>query len=135
MDRRTQRETVFKMLFEYEFKNDENIDDFYTEALEILEISDNEYLHKAFYGVINERESLDADIAAIAKGWKLSRISKVSLNIMRLCVFEMTSMEDVPFAVSLNEAVELTKKYDDDKAPKFVNGVLNTVAKNKGLKD
>lgn len=135
MDRRTQRETVFKMLFEYEFKNDENIDDFYAEALEILEISDNEYLHKAFYGVIASKDELDADIAATAKGWKLSRISKVSLNIMRLCVYEMTEMEDVPFAVSLNEAVELTKKYDDEKAPKFVNGVLNTVAKNKGLKE
>ncbi|MBE6573090.1 MAG: transcription antitermination factor NusB [Ruminococcaceae bacterium] len=135
MDRRTLRETAFKMLFEYEFKKDENIDTFYTEALDILEIEDNEYLHTAFYGVIEKKEELDSDIGATAKGWKLSRISKVSLNVMRLCVYEMTAMEDVPFAVSLNEAVELTKKYDDDKAPKFVNGVLNTVAKNKGLKE
>lgn len=134
MDRRSLRETVFKMLFEYEFKKDENLDEFYSEALEILEISDDEYIHKAFYGVVGSTESLDSEIAATAKGWKISRISKVSLNIMRLCVYEMTFMEDVPFAVSINEAVELTKKYDDEKAPKFVNGVLNTVAKNKGLK-
>ena len=134
MDRRSLRETAFKMLFEYEFKKDENIKDFYNEALGILEISDDEYLNKVFFGVIGNIESLDSDIAETAKGWKLSRISKVSLNIMRLCVYEMTLMEDVPFAVSINEAVELTKKYDDDKAPKFVNGVLNTVAKNRGLK-
>lgn len=134
MDRRSLRETAFKMLFEYEFKKDENLADFYNEALDILEISDDEYLNKVFFGVVENSDSLDDDIAQTAKGWKLSRISKVSLNIMRLCVYEMTSMDDVPFAVSINEAVELTKKYDDDKAPKFVNGVLNTVAKNKGLK-
>lgn len=134
MDRRSLRETAFKMLFEYEFKKDENINEFYKEALEILEISDDEYLNKIFFGVVEDMASLDEDIAATAKGWKLSRISKVSLNIMRLCVYEMTKMDDVPFAVSINEAVELAKKYDDEKAPKFVNGVLNTVAKDKGLK-
>lgn len=134
MDRRSLRETAFKMLFEYEFKKDEDLNEFYKEALEILEISDDEYLNKVFFGVIDSTDKIDAEIASTAKGWKLSRISKVSLNVMRICVYEMIYMEDVPFAVSINEAVELTKKYDDDKAPKFVNGVLNTVANNKGLK-
>lgn len=134
MDRRSLRETVFKLLFEYEFKKDENIEVFYKESLEILEINDDEYLNKVFFGTVKNVNMLDEEIAKTAKGWKLSRISKVSLNIMRLCIYEMISVDDVPFVVSINEAIELAKKYDDDKAPKFINGVLNTVAKNKNLK-
>ncbi len=135
MDRRTLRETAFKILFEREFKCDENANEFYAESLSLLEMDDDAYLHNIFFGVENTKSDIDEIIAATAKGWKLSRISKVSLTIMRVSIYEMLEMADVPFAVSINEAVELAKKYDDDKAPKFVNGVLNTVAKNKGLKD
>lgn len=135
MDRRAYREAAFIMLFEADFKKDENFEEFYESALEIGGYEDDEYLKTVFFGVLSEKEALDADIASTAKGWKLSRISKVVMNIMRISVYEMTHLSDVPFAVSINEAVELSKKYDDEKAPKFVNGVLNTVAKNKGLKD
>lgn len=135
MDRRGYREAAFIMLFEADFKTDENFDEFYTSALEIGGYEDDEYLKKVFFGVLETKDELDAAIAETAKGWKLSRLSKVVHNIMRLSVYEMTKLTDVPFAVSINEAVELAKKYDDDKAPKFVNGVLNTIAKNKGLKD
>ena len=135
MDRRGYREAAFIMLFEADFKNDENFEEFYENALEIGGYKDDEYLRSVFFGVLGEKQAIDTDIAATAKGWKLSRISKVVMNIMRISVYEMLHMSDVPFAVSINEAVELAKKYDDEKAPKFVNGVLNTVAKNKGLKD
>lgn len=135
MDRRTYREAAFIMLFEADFKVDEDFNDFYSSALEIGGYEDDEYLRTVFFGVLESKEALDAEIAATAKGWKLSRISKVVLNIMRISVYEMLNMSDVPFAVSINEAVELAKKYDDEKAPKFVNGVLNTVANNKGLKN
>lgn len=134
MDRRGYREAAFIMLFEADFKVDEDLGDFYTNALEIGGYEDDEYLKTVFFGVIENKDSLDAEIAATAKGWKLSRLSKVVLNIMRISVYEMLNLKDVPFAVSINEAVELAKKYDDEKAPKFVNGVLNTVASNKGLK-
>ena len=69
-----------------------------------------------------------------AKGWKLSRISKVSMAIMRICVYEMLYVEDVPFNIAINEAVELAKKFDYDKAPSFINGVVNKIAENEGLK-
>ena len=134
MDRRGYREAAFIMLFEADFKVDEDLGEFYENALEIGGYEDDEYLRNVFFGVLESKESLDAEIAATAKAWKLSRLSKVVLNIMRISVYEMLNMKDVPFAVSINEAVELAKKYDDEKAPKFVNGVLNTVASNKGLK-
>lgn len=135
MDRRAYREAAFIMLFEVDFKTEEDLNEFYGSALEIGGYEDDEYLKKVFFGVREQIKDLDEQIAATAKGWKLSRLSKVVLNIMRLSVYEMLNVDDVPFAVSINEAVELAKKYDDEKAPKFVNGVLNTVAQTKGLKD
>lgn len=134
MDRRALRETAFKILFEYEFKGDENKDEFYDEALSILEINDEEYLRRVFYGVTDKKVELDFEIASTSKGWKLPRLSKVVLTVLRISVYEMTYMTDIPFAVSINEAVELVKKYDDSKAPKFVNGVLNNLAQAKGHK-
>ena len=135
MDRRGYREAAFIMLFEADFKVDEDFNEFYESALEIGGYDDDEYLKTVFFGVLESKDDLDAEIAATAKGWKISRLSKIVLNIMRISVYEMLNMKDVPFAVSINEAVELAKKYDDEKAPKFVNGVLNTVAANKGLKN
>ena len=64
----------------------------------------------------------------------MKRISRISLAILRLCIYEMLYVEDIPFSVSINEAVELCKKYNDDKAPAFVNGILNTIADKEGLK-
>ena len=60
-----------------------------------------------------------------SNGWKTTRITPVSRSAMRLCIYEMLYMDDIPVAVSLNEAIELVKKYDDMKVRAFVNGVLN----------
>ena len=77
---------------------------------------------------------IDVIISGSSKGWKLERLSRVSLAIMRLAVYEMLWDEGIPFSVSINEAVELAKRYDDEKAPKFINGILNDIADKKGLK-
>lgn len=135
MDRRALRENAFKMLFEAEFKKDENKDTLYIDALEMLEIEDDHYLNKLYFGVVDNITALDEIITHNAKGWKTSRMSVTSLCIMRLCVFEMKECgEDIPFAAAINEAIELAKKYDDDSAPKFINGVLNSAAVALGLK-
>lgn len=134
MNRSAQREAVFKMIFSCGYLEDEDIGDVYSRLLETSECEDSEYVHDVFYGVVENRESLDSLIEQFAKGWKLNRISKVSLCVMRLSLFEMQNVKDVPFAVSINEAVELAKKYDDEKAPKFVNGILNNAAAGLGLK-
>ena len=135
MDRRTERETVFKMLFEAGFKDDENYEILYAEALSANDATNTDYIHRVFFGVKELSAELDEMISANAKGWKLNRISRVSRCIMRISIFEMKVLpNEIPFAVSINEAVELTKKYDDDNAPKFVNGILNSVAGQLGLK-
>ena len=78
---------------------------------------------------IYDAEKIDAIISECAVGWKLDRISGVSLAIMRLSIYEMVFATDVPVNVSLNEAIELAKKFDEDSAPSFINGILNKVAK------
>ena len=81
-----------------------------------------------------KQRQIDALVERYSNGWKVKRISRISLAILRLCIYEMLYVEDIPFSVSINEAVELCKKYNDDKAPAFVNGILNTIADKEGLK-
>ena len=85
--------------------------------------------------VFDNLEEIDALISSRAIGWKTSRMTKLSLSIMRLATYEMRYCDDIPFTVSINEAVELSKKFDDEKAPAFINGVLNGIAEELGLKD
>lgn len=128
MNRSEQREAVFKMIFAAGFLIEEDLDAVYERLLQSEEYEDSKYLRTAFSGVFDTKDELDAIIENCAKGWKLSRISKVALCVMRLSVYEMKYLADVPYAVSINEAVELVKKYDEEKTVKFVNGVLNSAA-------
>ncbi len=125
------REFVFALIFAKEFAPDAPADEFYIGELENADVQFGEqadYVHDTFFGIIDNMESIDEKISAAAVGWTVSRLSKVSLAIMRLCIYEMLALDDVPKRVALNEAVELAKKYDDDSAPSFINGVLNTIA-------
>ena len=67
-------------------------------------------------------------------GWKKERVSYVAKAVLKLAAYELMFMDDIPVKVSINEAIELSKKYDDDKAYVFVNGVLNKVADSIGRK-
>ena len=73
---------------------------------------------------------LDNIISENSIGWKINRISKTSLCILRLSIFEIKFMEDIPASVSINEAVELAKKYSTPEDASFINGILSTVNKN-----
>ena len=135
MNRRQARENVFYLVFETEFQKEEiNSAELFQEAQDLGVIEYDEFTERVFFGVMAELENVDKKIEENAKGWKLERISKVSLAIMRICVYEMLYCEDVPFNISINEAVELAKKFDYDKAPSFINGIVNKIAENEGLK-
>ena len=133
MERRKAREAVMELLFEKEFNMDVTAEETYRLAEEMRELENDKYLTEAYFGVLDNISEIDDIISQHAIGWKTKRMSKVSLSVMRIAVYEM-KYTDVPFSVSINEAVELSKKFDDDKAPAFVNGVLNTVAEQLGLK-
>ena len=83
------------------------------------------------YGLIFEehREEIDGFIEKYSRGWKQERISAVSRALMSLCIYEMLFRPDIPIRASLNEAIELVKKYDDEAAKNFVNGILDAVSK------
>ena len=78
------------------------------------------------YGVIEHQVQLDEMISYLVN-WKLDRIANVDRAILRLAVYEMVYSDDIPANVSLNEAIELAKRFSDDKAAKFVNGVLSNI--------
>ncbi len=126
LKRKEAREIVAQLLFETEFKTDENVKEIFSVSCENREIPNDEYIKRAYFGVQENREQIDELIGACSKGWKTHRLTKLSRSVMRLCVYEML-FEEIPYSVSINEAIELTKKFDDPKAKAFVNGVLNAV--------
>lgn len=127
LNRREAREAVFELLFETEFRKDEDADTIFVTSTENREIEDDPYIRGTYFGVCEHKEEIDSLINRHSNGWKTTRISRVSRSILRLCVYEMLYCKDIPRNASINEAVELCKKYDEEKARPFLNGVLNAV--------
>ena len=134
MKRRLAREYAFKLIYEHGVQTEKDSIELIEDTAAEQEFTPDEYIKEVVLGVAERSSELDELISDSAKGWKLERISLASLSIMRLAIYEMLYVEDVPFSVAINEAVELAKTYDHDKAPKFINGILNSVADKKGLK-
>lgn len=127
LKRKEARELVIGLLFETEFKTEESSKEIFAISTENREIPEDEYVREAYFGVCDNRERIDTLIGAHSNGWKTHRLTRLSRSVMRLAVYEMLFCEDIPYSVSINEAIELTKKFDDPKARAFVNGVLNSV--------
>lgn len=132
MTRREERELLTAVIFELSFYTKEEFPEIYESEKEYREFS-SDYIDKCVFGILENLESIDEKISECAIKWKLSRLSRMTLAIFRVSVYEML-YESLPFNISINEAVELAKKYDDDKAPSFVNGVLNKIADKNDLK-
>lgn len=88
-----------------------------------------EYIRRMTIGVSEHLAELDTYIEKYAKNWRVGRISRVAVAIMRICMFEILYMPEIPDAASVNEAVELTKKYEDQEVASFVNGILGSYIK------
>ncbi len=127
LKRKEAREIVVGLLFETEFKTEESTAAVFAISTENREIPDDEYIKRAYFGVHDNKEKIDELIGAHAHGWKTNRLTRLSRSVMRLAVYEMLFEETIPASVSINEALELTKKFDDPQARAFVNGVLNSV--------
>ena len=128
MNRKTARENAFILLFEGASKCDETPEEIFEKATNTRQLECDDYVKTVFFGAYSNSRVIEECISASLVGWKKERVSVTSKAILRLAVYEMMFMEDIPFKVSINEAVELSKKYDDEKAYVFVNGVLNAVA-------
>lgn len=87
------------------------------------------YLRKAVSGVIEHRADIDRTISRLAIGWSLDRMGAVDRNLLRLAVYEILHLDDVPVGVAINEAVALAKKFGDEESGKFINGILGRLAR------
>ena len=125
LTRKEAREEALRLLFETEFQEEPDPVVIYGLAVNTREFSDDAYVKDVYFGVREHLEEIDEIFSRHAKGWKPSRISPVSRSAVRLSIYEMLYREDVPSVVSINEAIELVKKFDDPSARAFVNGVLN----------
>lgn len=128
MKRKQAREEAFILIFEKVFNSD-SVEEILELANEVRDLQADDYIKTVFKGVYDNLEMLDETISQNAIGWSIGRISKTALCVLRLSLFEIKFMDDIPVSVSINEAVELCKKYATKDDASFVNGILSTVAK------
>lgn len=132
MNRTEMRENAFKLIYSLEIQKVENVQEqinLYFESNNITDEEAKKYIANAVNGIEEHQEEILKDIETnLKEEWKLSRISKMDLTILKLAIYEI-KFTDVPYKVSINEAVELAKKYGEDKSKNFVNGILASVVK------
>lgn len=131
MNRRDARISAFCLLFESDFHPDCSFDEIYERAEDVGEVKINSFTKSLFEAVINNKDAIDETIGSSSNKWKISRFSAVTRAIVRLAVGEIM-FTDVPPKVAINEAVEISKVYDEEKATSFINGILNNIAHNLG---
>lgn len=124
MNRTEQREQAFCLVFQNLFNNEETLAIYEENVAKV-----GNYAKALFEGVDSKIEELDEIINAYSKGWKTNRLPKVNLAILRLAIYEIKYVDDVPASVAINEAVELAKKYSGEGDYSFINGILGSVAK------
>ena len=130
MSRKQAREAAIKFTYQFDispdniefqllrYKEEENVDE-----------DDFNYIKEVVNGVIDKKQKIDEDIAINAKDWAISRIAKVDLAILRVAIFEILYMDNIPYKVSINEAIELSKIYCEENSKSFINGILGAIVK------
>ena len=132
MNRRELRTHIFELLFRVEFNDREEMPEqmrLFFESLPELSPEDQAYMEEKYERIMEKLPEIDRLLGETAEGWKVSRMGKADLAILRLAVYEMEFDEDVPVGVAVNEAVELSKRFGGDGSPAFVNGVLGKIGK------
>ncbi|MDK2798699.1 MAG: transcription antitermination protein NusB [Clostridiales bacterium] len=130
MSRKTAREEAFKLLYQINIqKGNENeiIETYFNEH--DVDAKDQVFIQDVVSGTLQNLKEIDEHIEKNTVKWKVNRISKVNIAILRIAIFEMLKRPDIPMSVSINEAVELSKKYDSEKSGAFVNGILASIKK------
>ncbi|MBU5332042.1 transcription antitermination factor NusB [Anaerocolumna aminovalerica] len=132
MSRREIREHLFRMLFRRDFHDETELNeqiDFYFESLEAPKEEELVYLKERFNKIIEKIPDIDVILADASSGWRLNRLGKVDLTIMRLAAYEIEYDDEIPNKVAINEAVEIAKIFGGESSGSFVNGVLAKLIK------
>ncbi len=128
MQRREARAEILKALYKAEFtsKNHDHDHDPYLEN----DLGDQkDFIEKIFYGTLDKQEEVDEMISSFTKGWKVERLAVIDRNVLRMAIYELIFYGETPVEIVINEAIELSKKYGTENAPKFVNGILDKLWK------
>lgn len=137
MQRSAMRELAFKLIYGIEVQKDLD-EDYLNLFFENNDITDKEvqnYLRKIKEGIEEHKSDIDELIISnIKTNWSLDRISKINLSLIKIAIFEMLYL-DLPYKVAINEVIELSKRYSDEGAPMFINGILASIVKEKGLEE
>ena len=132
MNRSEVREQAFKLMYSLEIQKNENLEEqveLYLESNEILDQNAIEYIKDAVFGIEENKEEIIKKIEKnLKEDWKIERISKIDLVILKLAIYEI-KYKELPYKVVINEAVELAKKYGEDNSKNFVNGILASIIK------
>jgi N utilization substance protein B len=135
MSRRSAREAAMKLLYQYSITGvlSKDVLDEAPDVLDTESLNDENmrYIDNVIEGFPEKQEEIDEIISANSHSWKIDRIAKVDLAILRLALFEMIYL-GIPNRVTVNEAVELAKKYSADKSYKYINGLLGGYLKSEG---
>ena len=130
MNRTAIREQTFKLVYSLEIQKQENLEEaiqLYEETNTIIDEKAKEYLVDAIFGIAKNKEEITKQIETNLKAeWKLERISKIDLAILKLAIYEL-KYTDTPSIVAINEAIELSKRYSDEAVTKMINGVLDNI--------
>lgn len=129
MARTGERENLMKMIYQMSIQDDFSAEE-YEKFTELQADSDiTEYFVNGYRAVAKYLDAIDEKINTYSVKWKTSRLPKVDLAILRLSMAELYYLDDIPVSVSINEAVELAKKYSTEKSSSFINGVLGSAAR------
>ena len=123
MGRVETREELFKRVFAYCLTGESQ------DELEENEKIEKDYIERAYNHIVEHYDEIVHEIALFTKGYQINRVYKVDLALLVVAVYEMKNEKDIPHAVSINEALNLAKKYSTEKSASFINGVLANFAK------
>lgn len=132
MNRTEAREQAFKLLYSMEIQKEDEEEqvELYFENNEITDTKTIEYVKDIWSGVESHKDEINQKISSNLKvDWKLERLSKVDLSLLKLAIYEML-YKKIPFKVAINEVIELAKKYGEDNSASFINGILASIVKN-----
>ncbi len=128
MSRRDARDVAFKLVFEYTFSKEEKreVVDEYTASMDADDVS---YVNEVYFGVASHFDELSQKIAENAENYAANRLYKVDFALLLLSLYEILYIDSVPYKVSVNEALNLAKKYSSEKSVNYINGVLSKFAR------
>jgi N utilization substance protein B len=134
MKRRKAREYALQILFQVDFKekkiDNKDLEEFWSDKKESRNVK--EFTEEIVRGTLNRLDEIDDMIEKVAENWLLKRMAAVDRNILRFAAYEILYKKNIPSAVTINEAIEIAKKFSSTESAPFINGVLDRLAKESG---